>query len=73
MPGMAANSTIFEYIRLPEMFKIHKLDWMIPKKKETLKHYAKRICKKINEPDPIFGKLPVNATFAVPLLSKYCE
>ena len=53
MPGMAANSMIFEYIRLPEMFKIHKLDWMIPKKKETLKHYAKRICKKINEPDPI--------------------
>ena len=53
MPGMAANSMIFEYIRLPEMFKIHKLDWMIPKKKETLKHYAKRICKKIKEPDPI--------------------
>ena len=26
----------------------------------------------LNEPDPIFGKLPVNATFAVPLLSKYC-
>ena len=53
MPGMAANAKIFEYIRLPEMYKIHKLDWMIPKKKETLKHYAKRICKKINEPDPI--------------------
>ena len=53
MPGMAANSKIFEYMRLPDMYKIHKLDWMIPKKKETLKHYAKRICKKINEPDPI--------------------
>ena len=53
MPGMAATSRIFEYIRLPEIFIIHKLDWIIPKKKETLKHYAKRICKKINEPDPI--------------------
>ena len=53
MPGMAANSMIFEYIRLPEMFKIHKLDWMIPKKKETLKHYAKRICKKIRCINPV--------------------
>jgi len=53
MPGMAANSKIFEYIRLPEIYQIHKLDWIIPKKNETLKFYAKRICKKINKPDPI--------------------
>ena len=53
MPGMAASSRIFDYISLPEMYRIHKLDWMIPKQKETLKNYAKRICEKINEPDPI--------------------
>ena len=53
MPGMAANSKIFEYIRLPEIYQIHKLDWIIPKKNETLKFYAKRICKKIDQPDPI--------------------
>jgi len=53
MPGMAANSKIFEDIRLPEIYQIHKLDWIIPKKNETLKFYAKRICKKIDQPDPI--------------------
>ena len=53
MPGMGANSMIFEYIRLPEIYQIHKLDWIIPKKNETLKFYAKRICKKIIQPDPI--------------------
>ena len=53
MPGMAANSKIFEDIRLPEIYQIHKLDWIIPKKNETLKFYAKRICKKINQPNPI--------------------
>ena len=53
MPGMAANSKIFEYIRLPEIYQIHKLDWIIPKKNETLKFYAKRICKRIDQPDPI--------------------
>ena len=37
MPGMAANPTIFEHIKLPEnQFKIHWLDWMIPEKGESL-------------------------------------
>ena len=53
MPGMAASSRIFEYIRLPECYSVHKLDWIIPKRKETLEFYAKRICKKITEPNPI--------------------
>ena len=31
MPGMAANSSIFEYIKLPEdLFKVHYLEWEIP-------------------------------------------
>ena len=46
MPGMAANPTIFEYIKLPEsQYKIHWLEWQIPDKKETLKAYAQRMCK----------------------------
>ena len=53
MPGMAASSKIFEYIRLPEFYLIHNLDWIIPNINETLELYAKRICKKINKPDPI--------------------
>lgn len=46
MPGMAANPTIFEYIKLPEStYKIHWLEWQIPRKEETLQEYAKRMCK----------------------------
>ncbi|EDP70213.1 hypothetical protein FBALC1_11787 [Flavobacteriales bacterium ALC-1] len=46
MPGMAANPTIFEYIKLPESkYKIHWLEWQIPDKNETLHAYAKRMCK----------------------------
>ena len=48
MPGMAANSTIFEFIDLPkEQFEIHWLDWFIPKPKQTLQDYAKEMCAKI--------------------------
>ncbi|MCB0400112.1 MAG: alpha/beta hydrolase [Winogradskyella sp.] len=45
MPGMAANPTIFENIKLPEdRYKIHWLEWQIPNKDETLEDYAKRMC-----------------------------
>lgn len=54
MPGMAANPSIFEYIKLPEnQFKIHWLDWMIPEKDESLEHYAKRMCKRIDQPNVV--------------------
>lgn len=44
MPGMAANPTIFENIKLPEdVFKLHWLEWVIPVKNETLKDYAIRM------------------------------
>lgn len=45
MPGLAANATIFERIKLPEdRFAIHWLDWLLPRAKETLQEYAKRMC-----------------------------
>ncbi|MDW5290033.1 alpha/beta hydrolase [Formosa sp. PL04] len=54
MPGMAANSSIFEYIHLPkDRFKIHLLEWIIPERKESLSAYAKRICKDIVEENPV--------------------
>ncbi|WP_299680759.1 alpha/beta hydrolase [uncultured Dokdonia sp.] len=44
MPGMAANPSIFEYIALPEdRFVIHLLEWQMPKPKETISDYAKRM------------------------------
>ena len=48
MPGMAANPSIFENIRLPsKQFEIHWLEWMIPIPKESLQDYAKRMSKKV--------------------------
>jgi pimeloyl-ACP methyl ester carboxylesterase len=46
MPGLAANSLIFENIKLPESnFEIHLLDWEIPIGNETLLQYAERMAK----------------------------
>lgn len=48
MPGLAANPTIFEKIELPkEKYRIHWLDWLLPKSKETLRDYAQRICQRV--------------------------
>lgn len=48
MPGMAANPSIFEHIKLPkDKFKIHWLEWKIPAKEESLESYAKRMIKEI--------------------------
>lgn len=44
MPGMAASPVIFEYIKLPEnQFEIYHLEWLLPKKNETIREYALRI------------------------------
>lgn len=46
MPGLAASSSIFEKIKLPEdVFEIHLLDWIMPEKTELLKNYAERMSK----------------------------
>ncbi len=48
MPGMSANSSIFEYIKLSSSeFKIHFLEWIIPIKNETISSYAYRLSKKV--------------------------
>jgi esterase/lipase len=53
MPGMAASPGIFEYIKLPSEFKIHKLSWITPKKNEAIESYAQRMSKKITHYNPI--------------------
>ncbi|MBA4744282.1 MAG: alpha/beta hydrolase [Muricauda sp.] len=54
MPGMAANASIFEGIQLPEdQFTVHTLEWFIPEKGIGLMEYAKKMCEKIEEPDPV--------------------
>ena len=54
MPGMAASSTIFEYIKLPEdQFIVHRLDWFVPEPEESLEDYAKRMILKIEHKNPV--------------------
>ena len=52
MPGMAANPSIFDNIQLSsEQFVMHKLEWFIPKPKESLSDYAMRMCDNIKHDD----------------------
>ena len=53
MPGMAANSKIFEHISLPKPYVIHLLDWIDPQQNESLQSYASRLCKKITHNKPV--------------------
>ena len=54
MPGLAASSTIFENIKLPEEeFEIILLEWFIPLDKETLEDYALRMTKNIKHDNPV--------------------
>jgi pimeloyl-ACP methyl ester carboxylesterase len=54
MPGLAASTTIFERIKLPETdFVMHYLEWEIPFDNETLVAYAKRIADKIVHKNPV--------------------
>ena len=53
MPGMAANSLIFQYIKLPAPYQLFYLDWIPPRENESLQSYALRMCDLIKEPLPI--------------------
>ncbi|WP_029489744.1 alpha/beta hydrolase [Aquimarina agarivorans] len=53
VPGMSANETIFEGIKLPANYVVHVISWKIPKKNETLPQYAKRMAKEVTEPNAV--------------------
>lgn len=54
MPGMGANTKIFEKIKLPqERFEMHYLEWIAPLDAEDLIHYTNRIKKHILHPHPV--------------------
>lgn len=54
MPGLAANSSIFERIILDEtVYEIVLLEWEIPLDKESLEEYAKRMVSKIVYANPV--------------------
>ena len=54
MPGLGANSLIFEYLEFPkEKYCIHLLDWIMPIKNETLKDYCIRFSNEIKHENVI--------------------
>ena len=53
MPGMSANSLIFERIKFPNNYTPHLLDWIDPVKDESIKEYAIRFSKLIKHKNPV--------------------
>lgn len=54
MPGMAANSKIFEHITFDESkYTVHYIEWLEPLKGESLQNYCNRIAVLIKEDTPI--------------------
>ncbi|WP_420602151.1 alpha/beta fold hydrolase [Flagellimonas sp.] len=54
MPGMAANSSIFDDIKFPEdTFETHRLEWFVPDKGMSLSSYAQKMCSNVQHKDPV--------------------
>lgn len=54
MPGLAASSSIFQNIKLPqEHFECYYLQWVLPHKNEELSNYAMRIADQVIHKDVI--------------------
>jgi len=70
MPGMAANPSIFEYIKLPEnQFKMHFLEWIIPEKEESLEAYARRMAANIKNDNLVL----IGVSFGGILVQEMCK
>ena len=53
MPGMCANSLIFERIKLSPNFKSHYLSWIPPLQNESLRNYVLRLSKYIKHENSV--------------------
>lgn len=54
VPGLAAGKEIFENIDLPkDQFSIHFIEWKIPKQKETIQDYARRMAQEVKEENAV--------------------
>lgn len=54
MPGMAANPSIFDHLKLPaELYTLHPLTWKIPDPGESLASYAKKMLLEVKHENPV--------------------
>ncbi|TVZ14560.1 YqiA/YcfP family alpha/beta fold hydrolase [Maribacter sp. MAR_2009_72] len=73
MPGMAASSAIFEYIKLPNThFKMHFLEWDIPPHNCTFTSYAEQMCQKIEHGNSVLLGVSLGGLL-VQEMSKFIE
>ncbi len=50
--GLGANQKAFEYLKLPEGFNFHFIDWKQPLRQESLQAYAKRMSEEVDTSTP---------------------
>ncbi len=73
VPGMAADVSIFENIKLPDgEFECHMIPWKIPEKGESLSEYAQRMCKEIKHKNVVLVGVSFGGV-VVQEMSKYLE
>ncbi len=53
MPGLGANPSIFEYIKLPDKYEIYWMHWIIPEQDEKLPDYVSRLMLQIKHEQPV--------------------
>ncbi|MBQ0732812.1 alpha/beta fold hydrolase [Aquimarina celericrescens] len=54
IPGMAADVSIFEHIKLPEdQYRMYTIPWKIPHRTESITEYAKRMCEEIKHDNAV--------------------
>ena len=55
VPGLAASSKIFEYLKFPDdTFKLHFLEWLLPlSETEKIEDYSKRMAALVTEENPV--------------------
>lgn len=53
MPGLSAGKKIFTYLKLPDIYEIHYMHWLIPYKNESLQDYSRRLATQITDENPI--------------------
>ena len=70
--GLGADRRVFKYIRVPEGFTIHYVEWAAPGKDETLADYALRLTEQIDITQPfILVGLSLGGIMAVEIAKKF--
>ena len=70
--GLAADRRVFKYIQLPKGFEAVHLDWIDPKKNESLEAYAWRLAEKIDTKEEfILLGLSMGGMIAAEIAKKY--